>query len=505
MELFVQSMAYPFLACLILTGIHVYLGIHVIERKVIFVDLALATIAALGAVWGALLGWDAHQDVLVIKGFSLLFTFVGAAVFSLTRMRHERVPHEAIIGITYAVALAAIILGSAKLPHGAEEVRDMQAGSILWVTGKTIGWTAVLYSAIGVFHFVFRRQFFAISMDPDRAEAEGLKVRFWDFLFYVSFGFVVTSSVSIAGVLLVFSYLVIPSVVAVLFAERVGVRLVLGWTVGTLVSATGVVLSYYGDLPSGPVIVVCFGLFLALAGMLHFVLHAPQRGRAVLRVVGIVVLSLAFLRTTLFFRRSEEIDLGHILEAGTSSEKIIALGKVRAEPERWDDVSEQIQRMLAEDGIEIRLNILSLIGDQDREEFLDPVLALLEDPDDVVREKALKCVRELDRPESADAVFAAAQQEQDDYLKVELAETLLEFGDVRGVPLLLDVMDAGEAELARQDALEHLQAHVDLDLPFQADAAPAAHATEVQAYRDWWQEHGADVELHRGVDGVPQD
>src|SRR5262245_58691990 len=160
------TMIWPLLACLVLTGIHVYLGIHVIARKVIFVDLALATIAALGAVWAALLGWDLHEDAWTVKLFSLFFTFLGAAVFSFTRMRHERVPHEAVIGITYAVALAAIILGTARLPHGAEEVRDLQAGSILWVDGRTIGLTALLYSAIGAFHWVFRRRFLAISLTP---------------------------------------------------------------------------------------------------------------------------------------------------------------------------------------------------------------------------------------------------------------------------------------------------------------------------------------------------
>ena len=203
-------MLYPFLACLVLTGMHVYLGVHVIARKVIFVDLALATIAALGALWGALLGWDVHHDEWAIKGFSLAFTFLGAAVFALTRGRKERVPHEAIIGITYAVALAAMILGSSKLPHGAEEVRDLQAGSILFVGAGTVAATAGLYALIGLFHYRFRHQFFSLSEDPEGAQARGLNVKFWDFLFYASFGFVVTSSVAIAGILLVFAYLVIP-------------------------------------------------------------------------------------------------------------------------------------------------------------------------------------------------------------------------------------------------------------------------------------------------------
>ncbi|HED66890.1 MAG TPA: metal ABC transporter permease, partial [Planctomycetes bacterium] len=383
---FLHSMAYPFLACLILTGIHVYLGIHVIQRKVIFVDLALATIAALGAVWGALLGWDVHENVLVIKGFSLAFTIVGAAVFSLTRMRHERVPHEAFIGIAYAVALAAIILGSSKLPHGAEELRDLQAGSILWIGGGTIFWTAVLYAGVGVFHFLFRRQFFAISRDPEKAEAEGLNVRFWDFLFYVSFGFVVTSSVSIAGVLLVFSYLVIPSVIALLFAETVRSRLLVGWVVGTLVSATGVTISYYGDMPSGPVIVVCFGAFLVLAGTFHFVFWSEHRVRALGHVVGYGLLAAAFLRGTLYFEHRKELEIAHLLETGSPAEKMIALAAVEANPELFDEVEPELEAILAEGDVEVRLRVLGLVGEGHWTQLLDEVLAMLTDPDDIVRE-----------------------------------------------------------------------------------------------------------------------
>ncbi|MDH3216769.1 MAG: metal ABC transporter permease, partial [Candidatus Krumholzibacteria bacterium] len=249
MDEFLRSMTYPFLACLLLAGMHVYLGIHVIERKVIFVDLALAQIAAFGAVYGILLGYEIREDPWAVKGFSLAFAFIGAAVFSLTRTRRERVPQEAIIGITYAVALAASILASAHLPHGAEEMRELLAGSILWVRGDTLVYLAILYVVIGLFHYAFRHRFLLVSMHPEQAMAQGVRIRMWDFLFYVSFGFVVTNSVAIAGVLLVFSYLVIPAVVAVLFAERIGPRLIIGWAVGTLVSFFGVVISYVRDLP----------------------------------------------------------------------------------------------------------------------------------------------------------------------------------------------------------------------------------------------------------------
>src|SRR6185295_5746236 len=230
--------------------------------------------------WGVLLGWDLQDDPWAVKAFSLAFTFLGAAVFTLTRMRDERVPHEALIGITYAVALAATILASAHLAHGAEEVSDLLAGNILWVRGDLIVFTTLLYAAIGTVHWVFRKQFFLISLHHEDAEARGISVRFWDFLFYVTFGFVVTSSVSIAGVLLVFSFLVIPAVIAILFVDGIRARLVAGWIVGTLVSAIGCSLSYFRDLPSGPTIVVTFGASLLLAGIVRFVVHAPARGLA---------------------------------------------------------------------------------------------------------------------------------------------------------------------------------------------------------------------------------
>lgn len=488
MQAFLQSMALPFLACLVLTGIHVYLGIHVIARKVIFVDLALATIAALGAVWGALLGWDVHEDVWVIKGFSLAFTFVGALVFSLTRMRHDRVPQEAIIGITYAVALAAIILGSARLPHGAEEVRELQAGSILWVSGSTIAATAGLYALVGLFHFAFRERFLAISRDPEQAQAQGLNVRLWDFLFYVSFGFVVTSSVSIAGVLLVFSYLVIPSVVAVLFAQSVVARLSIGWTVGTLISAAGVAISYYEDLPSGPVIVVCFGAFLALAGVVHYLMNAPERLRALARVAGLALVALLLVRGSLLLRKGADLDLAHVLETGTKSERLIVLNRVAAEPELWPAVAALVPALLAEgrSDIEVRLALLELVEHRHAVEHASDVAALLGDPDDVVREQAVQVLRALQSPLALAPLRAAALREADEHIKVELGEALLELGDPSGIPVFLDVMEHGLARQARRDALEHLRAHAEVALPYHAEGDAAARAAEVAAFRAWW-------------------
>ena len=260
-----EFLAAPFVASLILTGIHAYLGVHVVERGVIFVDLSLAQFAALGATIALLLpfsGGDPHAPQ--VYWVSLLFTFIGALVFSMVRVKRARIPQEAIIGICYAVASAAAILAMSKATSEAEHLRDMLVGNILAVSWAEVGSTAILYGCVGVFHYIFRKQFLAISRSHGNPESTGLNYRLWDFLFYASFGFVVTSSVAIAGVLLVFCYLIVPSVAAMLYAENIGPRLAIGWTMGTVVSALGVWLSLQLDLPTGATIVVTFGLVLIL-------------------------------------------------------------------------------------------------------------------------------------------------------------------------------------------------------------------------------------------------
>jgi zinc/manganese transport system permease protein len=256
----------PFVASLILTGIHAYLGVHVVERGVIFVDLSLAQIAALGTTVAVLYGIEPHSVPAYI--ISLIFTFIGAAVFSTIRGYRARIPQEAVIGICYAVASAAAILAMSKSVEQTEHLKEMLVGNILTVSWWEVEKTVMLYGAIGLFHYIYRHKFLLISMDPAKAEAEGINTRLWDFLFYASFGFVVTSSVAIAGVLLVFCYLIVPSVGAMLYAERVGPRLAIGWTMGTAVSAIGVYLSLKIDLPTGATIVCTFALVLLAMALL---------------------------------------------------------------------------------------------------------------------------------------------------------------------------------------------------------------------------------------------
>ncbi len=250
----------PFLMCLVLTGIHAYLGFHVIAREVVFVDIALAQIAALGATAAFLVGFALES--WVSYAFALGATLIGALVLSLTRSRERRVSQEAVIGVVYAVSAAAAVLLVDRAPHGVEHLRAMLVGNILAVQGADVLKVGALYAAVGAVHWLCRRPFFLISTDPDSAFREGWRVRWWDLLFYASFGLVVTSSVRIAGVLLVFSYLIIPALAGNTLGGGIATRLLVGWGFGTLVSVVGMVASAALDLPTGATVVCAFGLTL---------------------------------------------------------------------------------------------------------------------------------------------------------------------------------------------------------------------------------------------------
>ncbi|MFA6316080.1 MAG: metal ABC transporter permease [Elusimicrobiota bacterium] len=258
-----ELMLAPGAACLVLVLIHAYLGIHVVERGVIFVDLALAQIAALGAVTGCLLGLDLHSTGSYL--LSLGFAFVGAALFAVTRLKERDVPQEAVIGIAYVVAAAAAVLVLDRVPAEASHLKEMLVGNILFVTWGQVLKVACLYAAIGAFHYAFRDRFLLISCRPEEAASKGVGVRTWDFLFYVTFGIVVTSSVELAGVLLVFSFLIVPAVCAMLFTKDFRIRLLIGWGLGTLASLAGLAASASLDLPTGAAIVCAFGVLTACA------------------------------------------------------------------------------------------------------------------------------------------------------------------------------------------------------------------------------------------------
>ena len=272
MEAF-SLLLWPLLACISIAGIHAYLGFHVVERGVIFVDLAMAQVAALGATVGFLVGHDLHSPAATY--FSIGSVVLGAAVLAVLKAETRRIPQEAFIGIVYAVAAAAAILIVDRTPEGAEHIKFMLVGNLLAATPEEVLHSSILYLIVGVLHFVWRRPFFAISQGR-AATMSSRAVKWWDFLFYATFGLVVTQSVAIAGVLLVFSYLIVPSVIAMLLADGAATRLAVGWATGILVSVLGMLASYELDLPTGATVVTTFGVALIAALVGHALLGSRK-------------------------------------------------------------------------------------------------------------------------------------------------------------------------------------------------------------------------------------
>jgi zinc/manganese transport system permease protein len=268
----IDLMIPPIVAALVILSIHAYLGLHVIAREIIFVDLAFAQIAALGATAAHVAGY-AHGTTASLLA-SIGFTLLGALVFSLTRMERSTVPQEAIIGIRFVVSSAAVILLSGFTAEGTEHLQETMTGTLIWVDWPTIGRLAVVYAAVGVFHYVLRRHFLAVSFQPERAH----RIRLWDFLFYASFGLVISLSVEIAGVLMVFSALVIPAVIAFLFTNRFGSALLVAWASGTLAIVGGIGASFYWDVATGPLLVCAFGAVLVLAAIVRVLFRIRPEG-----------------------------------------------------------------------------------------------------------------------------------------------------------------------------------------------------------------------------------
>lgn len=259
-------MKWPLVACLLLPGILVYYGLHIIKREVIFVDLALAQVATLGTCVCLWLGHEADDPHNFF--WSLGFTLAGALLFTFTRpSKKARVPQEALIGIIYVVAAAAGILLLSKSPHGKEELQRTLVGDLLTVTPPQIWKTAALYAVIGLIHFIFRKQFIKLSFDHGRAEQGGFSVKLWDFLFYALFGLIVTSFVQVGGVLMVFSYLIVPAASAAFLVKSLPMQLLVGWLVATLGSIGGLYWSFHKDLPTGAAIVCALGVGLLVAGV----------------------------------------------------------------------------------------------------------------------------------------------------------------------------------------------------------------------------------------------
>jgi len=270
-------MFWPIMACVLLPWLLVYLGLHVVQRGIIFIDIAMAQMASLGICVAILfrLELESWTTFTIALGFTLL----GAGVFSITGKRTSRIPQEAVIGIAYVVAAATAVLLLSRAAEGDEEIKNMLVGNILLVTPREVWERFALFAAVGVFHFIFRSNFLLVSFDRDGAYQKGLQVRWWDFFFYAVFGLVVTSFVRIAGVLLIFSYLIVPAVCGINLAQKTANRLLIGWFIALLGGIAGLFLSYWWDLPSGAAIVCTFGALLILISL--FALRRHHRARSV--------------------------------------------------------------------------------------------------------------------------------------------------------------------------------------------------------------------------------
>ncbi len=455
----------PFLACLILSVSHVYMGVHVVARKVIFVDLALAQIAAVGATYATTLGYDLHQpdDVFAIALFSMAFTVVGAGVISVARMRKEQVPQEAFIGIVYVAASAAAVLILSKSPTGGAELQHMLVGDILLVSLRTIANVGIIYAVVGVFHVVFRHRFFAMSLDLGAAEAAGVNVRLWDFLFYMTMGILVTQSVAIGGVLLVFSYLVIPAVVGQMWFESMSGRLLTGWFVAVLASIAGILWSFYSDYPTGPTIVLALTALLILSGLVYFVYQARNRVRAV-GWVSVMVVSATLFVSILSELRKE----------------------VEPQVESLDSPADILLDELVNGGISGQLDAISLLADVNDPRVVPALSGLLQE---TASEQIVEAIAEVfanrGDPAAAPALRNAVGRDYDPFLKLTISEALVACDDNEGFRVMLEILGDEDAGFARTQAIERIAEAAGDDFGYQSQLAVEENRSALEAIDAW--------------------
>ena len=455
--------------CLVLTGIHGYLGIHVLERKVIFVDLAMGQIAALGATWALFLGYDPNRHPAAVYFFSLAFTLSGAAVFSLTRMRHEKLPHEAVIGIIYATASSIAILILAKSTTAGEQIRGMLVREILLVDWKDVAVTSAIYAGVGAFHWLFRDRFLKISMDPEGAYAAGVHVRLWDFLFYATFGVVITSSVAIAGVLLVFTFLVVPACIGILFAEKPGRRILVAWAAGTAVSVLAVWFTFFeGSLPAGPVVVASFALALIVSAVIRVIKGAARLGPTLAK-----------------------------LGVGTAAVALVAVGsyalRYRGEAvhEHASEFEEHVEELRS--GNEDRqLHAIDHFTAAPDPHAVPELLALLDrtSSDRVVEHLAAALARSGNARAAPALRKAAERSGADAGLRLSLAEAIVELRDAPGLGILVAVVSDEKApRLTRVKALRLYEKKTARSFGYDVGGDPQ----KLERLKQWWAEHGGHL------------
>lgn len=485
---------WPFVAALVLISIHTYLGLHVITRKVLFVDLALAQIAALGSSVTFLYGFEPGSPVTYYV--SLLFAVIGAWVFSVTRIRGERVPHEAIIGLAFAIASAGSILLSAENPHGAEHLQAILRGSIVVVTGPEVGRAAILYVLIAAFHWRFRRRFLRISTDPEGAAQDGVRVRLWDFLFYLSFACVITMSVHIAGVLLVFCLLIAPAVCGALFADAFSARLFIGWGASVLAVVGGLGLTAGTDWPPAPCIISAFAALLIGAGLAVHIRDSPRRLLTCARIAGgALALAAALWGMTAFLDSDFARSLSPPEESGREAAsgrngRAAASDHSHGAPEHPTGVSlGDLRSALWDEHENVRAKAAEDLGRLKDPSVVPDLIKALKDPSDAVKEKAAVALGALGNAGAAPALEAAlAEKAQDEWVTLRAAEALCRCGGPKGLTALLGLASEADAKQVRGEAL-----HLALALagrPPVKDPASSARKAALESLAEWWKKAG---------------
>ncbi len=482
----------PLLACLAVSGILVYLGMHVVERKVIFVDLALAQIAALGVMWAILMGYDHEADTLAVTLYSLAFTAIGALVFSITRTHHERVPHEALIGIIYVTASAGGLVLADRFALGTEALKELIAGRVALVTPAIVGKLAITCALVGLIFVVLHRRFIRISRDPVAAEAAGMSIRGWDFLFYLLFGTLITQSVSVLGVLPVFAYLVIPAVAGAFLFASIRARLIFGWIFAGVISLVGLETARASQLDPGPTIVCLFAAALVLLGVGLFLRARKLAPRAIAQVAGLALLFTVFVIGTIVFRKEAATDeLATALEFARSPEPtrqrqaMVSFQRFPAARARWLPL---VIGMLEHPDRVTREAAAAVLATTRAPETVPPLAARLApnaEPDDEVREGVIRALRALGDPRAVPALVEAASRDPEPDLQVAMAVAAFELaGPAQDAALrtaadvLVQVMtDDGAPNAARRDAGDALRAHVQLP------------ATDAETAAAWWRSH----------------
>lgn len=422
----------PLLACILLLGIHTYFGIHVISRGIIFVDLSLAQIASLGTVVSFALGAALHSSEASFYSFG--FALIGALIFTATRSREGRLPQEAVIGIVYAVATAAAMLLVDKNPEGMEVIQGSLTGRLLWVDGATIITTSRIFAFVAVFHVIFLEKFLALSLLGEASSRKNASMWMWDFLFYASFGVMITKAVEISGILLVFAFLVIPAVISSLFLKGIGGRLAAGWLLGTVASVIGLSVSYRYDLSAGPAIVSLLTLALIVAGLARHILRTPHPVAYAIKAA-LALSSLAFVSYIFYL----ESPLGkgashphdHVNETGEEV-RIHSTGEFGGHTEGTHALH-LLDRFAADPRDEKILKEL--------ESHVSGLISLLYDKSPDVRERAAGAMGAVGGgPMVERELEKAFAQEEDEWVRFEMAKALFSLDARAGGRLLLSMM-----------------------------------------------------------------